>query len=86
MLSKDHNAVHLATAIGCGVAAGWVLGVLYAPYAGAKTRRQLASKTEDQMESIRKKAARWQEEAKDFLDRGQAVVEQGVHLYRTAMR
>jgi gas vesicle protein len=108
MLSNDRKAVFLIAGVGFGLIAGCLLGILYAPQAGRKTRRRLAyavedgidyvaSRTQETTESIRQGALRLQNEAKDLLDRGQAVVykgkaqiedalEKGVHFNRTATR
>jgi gas vesicle protein len=88
MLSKRRNAVPFIEGLGLGIAAGCALGILYAPQAGKKTRRQLAraledgvdyvtTKAEDTTEYLRDGALRLQDEAKDLLDRGQTVIEMG---------
>ncbi|HLN26759.1 MAG TPA: YtxH domain-containing protein [Gemmataceae bacterium] len=88
MLSKDRNAVQFIAGIGFGFAAGCLLGILYAPQAGKKTRRHLAhavedgvdyvaSRAQDTTEYIRKGASHLQDEARDLLDRGQTVIEKG---------
>jgi gas vesicle protein len=88
MLSKDRNAIQFITGLGIGLAAGGLLGILYAPRSGRKTRRrlanavedgvdQVASKAEDTTEYIRKQALRLQNESKEFLDRGQAAIQKG---------
>jgi len=86
--SRDRNVVHFVAGIGFGLAAGCALGILYAPQAGRRTRRQLARTVEDSVdfvsskahattEYIRDGAQRLQDEARDLLDRGQTVVETG---------
>jgi gas vesicle protein len=71
MLSHDRKPIHFTEGIGVGLAAGCLLGILYAPQAGKKTRRRLASavkdgvghitsKAEDLAEFARKKTLRWE--------------------------
>jgi len=85
-MTRQNGMLHLFAGIGVGAAIGWAVGTLYAPQAGRRTRRQLASKAEDTLDTVRKHAARVQEEALDLLDRGQAVIEKGAQLYRAASR
>jgi gas vesicle protein len=96
MLSKDRNAVHLFAGIGFGLTAGCLVGILYAPEAGKKTRRRLAyavedgidyvaSRTQETTESIRKGALRLQNEVSDLLDRGQAVIDKGQAQVESAL-
>ena len=86
MLSQNREAIHFITGIGVGLTAGCLLGILYAPQAGEKTRRRLisaavdavghvTSKAEDMAAFVRKETSRLQNEAKDLLDRGEAAVE-----------
>ena len=88
MLSKNRNAVPLNAGLGFGFAAGCLLGILYAPQSGKRTRRriadaveegidQIASRAEDTTEYLREQASRLQNETKDFLDRGQAAIKKG---------
>ena len=88
MLSKDRKVVHIIEGLGFGLAVGCVLGILYAPQAGKRTRQQLAravedgvdyvaSRAQDTTERLREGALRLQDEAKDLLDRGQTVIEMG---------
>jgi gas vesicle protein len=88
MLSKRRNVVYFIEGLGLGIAAGCIVGVLYAPRAGKRTRRQLAraledgadyvaSKAQDTTEYLREGALRLQDEAKDLLDRGQTVIDMG---------
>jgi gas vesicle protein len=92
MLSQNRNAGHFIAGIGVGLAAGCLLGILYAPQAGKKTRRQIASaveggvdyvssKAEDTATYLRKETSRLKNEATDLLDRGQAAIGKGkAHL------
>jgi gas vesicle protein len=88
MLSKNRNAVPLIAGLGFGFAAGCLLGILYAPQSGKRSRRriadaveegidQIASRAEETTEYIREQASHLQNETKDFLDRGQAAIKKG---------
>jgi gas vesicle protein len=88
MFSKNRSAAPVLAGLGCGFAAGCLLGILYAPQAGRKTRRriaeavqegidQVASVAGDKSEFLRKQASRLQNETKDVLDRGQAAIKKG---------
>jgi gas vesicle protein len=84
MFSKDHTARWIA-GIGVGFAAGCVLGVLYAPQAGRRTRRQIAgavkdsvdevtAKAQDLTESIQRKTKRFRSDAQDLIEQGQTAI------------
>jgi len=86
MLSHDRKAIHFIEGIGFGLTAGCLLGILYAPQAGKKTRRRLVSaaedgvshitsKAEDMSAFVQKETSRLQNEAKNLLHRGEAAVE-----------
>jgi len=88
MLSQDRSAAYFVAGLGFGLAAGCLIGVLYAPQAGRKTRRHLASamedglhyatsKAEDTSEYVRKGTSHLRKEAGELLDRGKAAIEQG---------
>jgi gas vesicle protein len=88
MLVKDRAVAYFATGVGFGFAAGSLIGLLYAPQAGRKTRRQIAaaleegadyvkSKAEDTGDYIQKQASHLSKEAGELLDSGKATIEDG---------
>jgi len=86
MLSRNYrNAMRFISGIGIGLTAGCAIGMLVAPQAGKRTRRKIASaveegvgfiasKAEDAAELARQGTTRLQNEGKDWLGRGQAVI------------
>ena len=65
-----------------------MIGLLYAPQAGRRTRREIAatledgadyvkSKAEDSGDHIQKQASQLRDEAGELLDRGKAAIEEG---------
>jgi len=74
--------------LGVGLAVGGLLGLLYAPQSGRRTRRQInaavkdgadfvASRAEDAADYIQKQTSYLRDEAGELLDRGKAVIEDG---------
>jgi gas vesicle protein len=88
MLVKDRAVAYFAAGVGFGAAAGSVIGLLCAPQAGRRTRRQVAaaleegteyvkSKAEDTGDYIQKQTSHLRNEAGELLNSGKAVIEEG---------
>jgi gas vesicle protein len=88
MLMEDRGVAYFVAGIGFGIAAGSLIGLLYAPQAGRRTRRQIAaalgdgadyvkSKAEDTGDYIQKQTSHLRDEAGELLDRGKAAIEEG---------
>lgn len=88
MVLQEHKISDLVLGLGFGVAAGCLIGVLCAPQAGRRTRRQVVSAieegagyvkstAEDTGKYIREKTSRLHTGADELLDRGKAVIEKG---------
>jgi gas vesicle protein len=88
MLLQDRGVGHFVAGVGFGLAAGSLIGLLYAPQAGRRTRRQIAaaledgadyakSKAEDTGDYIQKQTSHLRNEAGELLDRGKAAMEEG---------
>jgi gas vesicle protein len=88
MLLQDRGIPYFIAGVGLGLAAGSVIGLLYAPQAGRRTRRQIAaaledsvdyvkSKAEDTGDYIQKQTSHLRTEAGELLDRGKAAIEEG---------
>jgi gas vesicle protein len=88
MISQEHRISDLVLGLSFGVAAGCLMGVLYAPQAGRRTRRQVVSAMEDGVDYLKSKAddtskyvhektSRLQDGADELLDRGKAAIEKG---------
>jgi gas vesicle protein len=74
--------------VGFGIAASSLIGLLYAPQTGRRTRRQIAtaledgadyvtSKAEDTGDYIQKQTSLLRDGAGELLDHGKAAIEQG---------
>jgi len=74
-----------------GVAAGALIGILFAPDKGSKTRRKILDKSEDYAddlktkitdlwESITEKFETAKEDAEKAISNGKAKVEDGLHM------
>jgi gas vesicle protein len=88
MSLQERDIFKFAYGFGCGLGAGFLIGLLYAPQAGRRTRRQIVSavqdgadniksKAEDTSDYIHKQTSRLSKETGDLLDRGKAVIENG---------
>src|SRR6266446_5788301 len=88
MLLQDRGVAYFVAGVGFGLAAGCLIGLLYAPQAGRRTRRQIAaaledgadyvkSKAEDTGDYVQKQTSHLRNEAGDLLDRGKAAIEEG---------
>jgi gas vesicle protein len=87
MLSRNYrNAVRFISGMGAGLTAGCILGLLFAPQAGRRTRRKISSAVEEGVDYVtakaghaakfaRKESLRLKNEGKEFLGRGQAALE-----------
>ena len=96
MVLQVRRISDLVLGLGFGVAAGCLIGMLYAPQAGRRTRRQMVSameegaddvksRAEDTGKYIREKASRLQTGAEELLDRGKAAIEKGKDQIESAM-
>lgn len=94
MVLREHKISNLV--LGFGVAAGCLIGLLYAPRAGRRTRRQIVSAMGDGVDCvkstavdsgkyIRERTARLQDGADELLDRGKAVIAKGKAQIESAM-
>jgi gas vesicle protein len=88
MSIQERGVAYFVAGVGCGLAAGSLLGLLYAPQSGRRTRRQIAnaledgaeylvSKVEDTGDYILKRTSDLRNEAGDLIDRGKSVIEEG---------
>jgi gas vesicle protein len=88
MLSQERGIAYFVAGVGFGVAAGSLIGLLYAPQAGRRTRRQIAatledgadyvtSKVEDTSDYIKKQTSHLRDEAGELLERGKTAIEDG---------
>jgi gas vesicle protein len=88
MLLRERGATHFIVGLGCGLTAGCLIGLCYAPQKGGRTRRKivaaledgadyLKSKAEDTGDYIHVEASHLRNEAGKLLDRGKAVLEEG---------
>ena len=96
MASRERKSSDLVLGLGFGVAAGCLIGVLCAPRAGRRTRRQMVSAMEDGVDHvkstaeetgkyIREKTSRLQTGADELLDRGKSAIEKGKIQIESAM-
>ncbi len=96
MVLQERRISDLVLGLGFGIAAGCLIGALYAPQAGRRTRRQIVSamedgvdfvksKAEDTGKYIRKETSRLQNGADELLDRGKAALEKGKAQIESAM-
>lgn len=88
MFVRERKISDIVVSLGFGAAAGCLIGILYAPQAGRRTRRQVVSAIEDSAghikstaertgNYIRKKTSRLQTGANQMLDRGKTAIEKG---------
>ena len=88
MLVNDRAVRHFAAGVGFGIATGSLIGLLYAPQAGRRTRRQIAaaleegteyvkSKAEDTGDYIQKQTTHLRNGAGELVDSGKAAIEEG---------
>ena len=88
MLLRERGATHFIVGLGFGLAAGCLTGLLYAPQAGRRTRRQIVAALEDGADYVKSKAddagdyihretSHLHNEAGKLLDRGRAILEEG---------
>jgi|SRR5215469_12865085 len=59
-----------------GVGIGWLIGTLFAPKSGEKTREYMAQKAKEGSEYAQKKARELKERAEDLVERGKEMVNQ----------
>jgi gas vesicle protein len=67
-----------------GLGLGAVVGVLYAPLAGAETRRAIREKAEEGSEYVRSRAREAREQAQQWAGRGREVLNQQRDQFRSA--
>jgi gas vesicle protein len=83
------TAAPFIAGVGFGLAAGCLMGLLYAPQAGRKTRRHIVtaledsadymkSKVEDTSDYINKQTTHLRNEAGELLERGRTAIEGGI--------
>jgi gas vesicle protein len=87
MLLQERGA-HFIAGFGFGLAGGCLIGLLYAPQAGRRTRRETVAalehgadyvkgKAEDTGDFVHAQTARLRHEADELLDRGKAAIQEG---------
>jgi gas vesicle protein len=67
MENSTENTIKIVGSLLVGVALGGVLGILYAPHKGTKTRRMIIDKTEDLTHQVNEKINDFLEEARNEL-------------------
>ena len=67
-----------------GLGLGAVVGILYAPFSGSETRRNIREKAEEGTEYVRNRAREAREQAQQWADRGRDVVKQQKEQFRSA--
>ena len=88
MSLQERGVAYFFAGVGCGLAAGSLIGLLYAPQSGRRTRRQIAnaledgaeyiiSKVEDTGDYIDKQTSNLRNQAGELIDRGKSVIEDG---------
>lgn len=85
MFLRGRTTSDLVLGLGFGVAAGCLMGVLYAPQAGRRTRRQVVFAMEDASKCIRQITSRLNTGADELLDRCKAAIEKGKGKIESAM-
>jgi gas vesicle protein len=88
MLLRERGTTHFIVGLGIGLAAGCLIGLLYAPQAGRRTRRKIVaaledgadyvkSKAEDAGDYVHKEASHLHNEAGKLMERGKALLKEG---------
>jgi gas vesicle protein len=88
MLLPERSAAHFIAGFGFGLAGGCLIGLLYAPQAGRRTRQQIVAaledgadyvkaKAEDTGDYVHKQTSHLRNEAGEFLKRGKAAIQEG---------
>jgi len=96
MVLREHKISDVVLGLGFGAAAGCLVGVLCAPQAGRRTRRQaisaivdcadhVKSTAEDTGKYIREKTSPLRTGADELLDRGKAAIEKGTAQIESAV-
>ena len=67
-MENPNDSGKIISALLVGVAIGGVLGILFAPDKGSKTRKKLAEKAGDLTESLKEKFETFLEQAKEELE------------------
>ena len=62
-MSRTKLALTMASVAAAAAAAGWAVGVIFAPASGKETRRRLAWRTEEQWRSVGRASGRLVERA-----------------------
>ena len=81
MLMHDRGVAYFLAGMGFGIAAGSLIGLLYAPQAGRRTRRQIAAALEDGADHLISKA----EDVGEYIQKQTSHLRnEGAKLYRQA--
>jgi gas vesicle protein len=67
-----------------GLGLGGLIGVLYAPKAGAETREEIKARAEEGREYVRTRAREAREQASQWVDKGRDAVSQQKDQFRAA--
>ena len=88
MLLQERGAAHFVAGFGIGLAGGCLIGLLYAPQAGRRTRREIVAglehgadyvkaKAEDTVDFVHTQTSHLHDEAGELLNRGKAAIQEG---------
>jgi gas vesicle protein len=88
MFLQERGGAHFIAGFGFGLAGGCLIGLLYAPQAGRRTRRQIAAALEDGADYVKAKAedtgdyvhtqtSHLRNEAGELLNRGKEAIQEG---------
>jgi len=88
MLLQKRGAAHFIEGFGFGLAGGCLIGLLYAPKAGRRTRHEIVSalehgadyvkaKAEDTGDYVHEQTSHLRNEAGELLKRGKAAIQEG---------
>jgi gas vesicle protein len=87
MLLRERGTTHFIVGLGIGLAAGCLIGLLYAPQAGRRTRRKIVaaledganyvkSRAEDADDYVHREASHLHNEVGKLVERGKALLEE----------
>jgi gas vesicle protein len=74
LLEDDSNLDNVVIALAVGVGIGFGLGILFAPHAGAKTRKAIARSARDGFTQFNDTVDDLRSSASDFVEKGKRAV------------